>query len=171
MNRELFIFWIIQKQDLFISTAKKHLHGFLKSMAEDVAQDAILQMLKIADTFEGTEHQFDSYANRTVRSKCIDLSRKSEYKCSELKSDFSFLENQSSGTSALDELIRNERVLKTRKALLKLRRKDRQIILLRVQFDCSNRQIANRLGISEKNVSQTYKRAFDRLAEIIGPDK
>lgn len=167
MNRELFIFWIIQKQDLFISTAKKHLHGFLKSMAEDVAQDAILQMLKIADTFEGTERQFDSYANSTVRSKCIDLSRKSEYKCSELKSDFSLLENQSSGTSALDELIRNERVLKTRKALLKLRRKDRQIILLRVQFDCSNRQIANRLGISEKNVSQTYKRAFDRLTEIL----
>lgn len=164
MNDALFISWIEAKYQLFINTARKNLHGHLKNMAEDIAHDAIYIMLKKAETFDGNERQFDAYANRTVITKCIDYARSGHAKCDPV--GFSFNEADSDDSfSVLENIIRLERRTEVRRALLKLKRRDMLLILLRVKFDCSAREIEQRLGIPEANVSQYYKRAMKQLAK------
>lgn len=167
MNRSLFISWIVAKHELFINTARKHLHGHLKNMAEDIAHDAIYIMLKKADTFNGTERQFDAYANMTVKSKCIDYARSGHAKCF-LSNHLLNAEEHDTEFTALEKIVRLERRTEVRRALLKLKRRDMLLILLRVKFDCSAREIEQRLGIPEANVSQYYKRAMKRLAKKLG---
>lgn len=164
--RDLFISWLIARRELFVLTAKKNLHGHLSSMAEDVAHDAMLKLLNRADSFKGSERQFDSYANRVVKSTCIDLSRKKE---SEVRpvSDSGFPESEDSSADGLILLIRKERAAAVRQALLKINKHYRQIILLKIRFDCSGKEIAERLNMDERYVSVYYQRGMKQLEEVL----
>lgn len=168
MQENIFISWILNRQELFVNTARKHLHGYLKSMAEDVAQDAILTMLRKANSFNGCERQFDAYANRTVINKCIDLSRRKSTKCTphDDMSLFCF-DNSENAISVLEEIIRLERHTSVRHAILELNERDKKLVLLKNKFELSHRQISEHMNIPEGHIGTYYKRALDKLKEIL----
>jgi len=67
----------------------------------------------------------------------------------------------------LDLLLQDERQALVRKALGRLHRRDREILLLKYTEDWSYRELAEHLGVSESAIEARLHRARQRLREAI----
>jgi len=71
------------------------------------------------------------------------------------------------GRDPLDWLVSAERADLVRAALLRLARRDAEILLLKYTEDWSYRDLADRLGISESAVEARLHRARQRLRDVL----
>jgi RNA polymerase sigma-70 factor (ECF subfamily) len=75
-----------------------------------------------------------------------------------------------SGTSVRGQLVRKEECLRVRQALEELPERDREAVVLRHLEQLSLREAAEVLGISTEAARSRYRRAIERLHDVLSED-
>lgn len=140
----------------FYAIAYSKLHG--KTAAEDAVQEAFLRIVDKPENFFKIEHNKRvAYADVIVRNVAIDMFNKNNaHKIKELTEDVSDeaytlgLEDTVIGSVSKNELLA---------FILKLPVLQRDILNLKVVFELSNSEIAQKLNVSENVVRQRLYQA------------
>jgi RNA polymerase sigma-70 factor (ECF subfamily) len=125
---------------------------------EDLQQEIVLQLWKAYPSFRG-KSQFSTWMYRVALNTAINKTSKA-----------GFLADSSSYTDPFydpeEGYELSEEIRMLHRAIAQLRKVEKAIILLWLE-ELSYREIAETIGITEKNVSVKIVRAKARLAEII----
>ena len=125
---------------------------------EDLQQEIVLQLWKSYPSFQG-KSRFSTWMYRVALNTAINRTSKTGF-----LSDSSSPPDPSYDPEVAYELSEEIRIL--HRAIAQLRKVEKAIILLWLE-ELSYREIAETIGITEKNVSVKIVRAKSRLAEII----
>ncbi len=125
---------------------------------EDLQQEIVLQLWKSYPSFQG-KSQFSTWMYRVALNTAINRITKPAF-----FSDSSHAPDPSHDPEAGYELSEEIQIL--HRAIAQLRKVDKAIILLWLE-ELSYKEIADTIGITEKNVSVKIVRVKSRLAEII----
>lgn len=148
----------------FYAIAYSKLHG--KTAAEDAVQEAFLRIVDKPEKFFKIEHNKRvAYADVIVRNVAIDMFNKNNaHKIEELKEDVSDeaytlgLEDTVTGSVSKNELLA---------FILKLPVLQRDILNLKVVFELSNSEIAQKLNVSETVVRQRLFQARKSISSFL----
>lgn len=148
----------------FYAIAYSKLHG--KTAAEDAVQEAFLRIVDKPEKFFKIEHNKRvAYADVIVRNVAIDMFNKNNaHKIEELKEDVSDeaytlgLEDTVIGSVSKNELLA---------FILKLPVLQRDILNLKVVFELSNSEIAQKLNVSETVVRQRLFQARKSILDFL----
>lgn len=148
----------------FYAIAYSKLHG--KTAAEDAVQEAFLRIVDKPEKFFKIEHNKRvAYADVIVRNVAIDMFNKNNaHKIEELKEDVSDeaytlgLEDTVTGSVSKNELLA---------FILKLPVLQRDILNLKVVFELSNSEIAQKLNVSETVVRQRLSQARKSILDFL----
>lgn len=148
----------------FYAIAYSKLHG--KTAAEDAVQEAFLRIVDKPEKFFKIEHNKRvAYADVIVRNVAIDMFNKNNaHKIEELKEDVSDeaytlgLEDTVTGSVSKNELLA---------FILKLPVLQRDILNLKVVFELSNSEIAQKLNVSETVVRQRLFQARKSILDFL----
>ena len=148
----------------FYAIAYSKLHG--KAAAEDAVQEAFLRIVDKPENFFKIEHNKRvAYADVIVRNVAIDMFNKNNaYKIEELTEDVSDeaytlgLEDTVIGSVSKNELLA---------FILKLPVLQRDILNLKVVFELSNSEIAQKLNVSETVVRQRLFQARKSISSFL----
>ena len=144
--------------------AYSKLHG--KAAAEDAVQEAFLRIVDKPENFFKIEHNKRvAYADVIVRNVAIDMFNKNNaHKIEELTEDVSDeaytlgLEDTVTGSVSKNELLA---------FILKLPVLQRDILNLKVVFELSNSEIAQKLNVSETVVRQRLFQARKSISSFL----
>ena len=125
---------------------------------EDLQQEIVLQLGKSYPSFQG-KSQFSTWMYRVALNTAINRTTKAGF-----LNDSSSYPDPSYDPEVDYEISEEIRIL--HRAIAQLRKVEKAIILLWLE-ELSYREIAETIGITEKNVSVKIVRAKSRLAEII----
>ena len=147
----------------FYAIAYSKLHG--KTAAEDAVQEAFLRIVDKPENFFKIEHNKRvAYADVIVRNVAIDMFNKNNaHKIEELTEDVSDeaytlgLEDTVIGSVSKNELL----------AFIKLPVLQRDILNLKVVFELSNSEIAQKLNVSENVVRQRLYQARKSILDFL----
>ena len=147
-----------------IAIAYSKLHG--KAAAEDAVQEAFLRIVDKPENFFKIEHNKRvAYADVIVRNVAIDMFNKNNaHKIEELTEDVSDeaytlgLEDTVIGSVSKNELLA---------FILKLPVLQRDILNLKVVFELSNSEIAQKLNVSETVVRQRLFQARKSILDFL----
>ncbi|HHI69589.1 MAG TPA: RNA polymerase sigma factor [Rhodobacteraceae bacterium] len=131
--------------------------------AEDVAQDAMLRLWKIAPQWRQGEAKVTTWLYRVVTNLCTDRLRKRRGD----KSIDAVPEPVDDQPSAPDGLIEKERAAALRKALDSLPERQRQAVVLRHLEGASNPEIAQIMEISTEAVESLTARGKRALKSAL----
>lgn len=156
--------------DYIVTTARRTLKGYLNQYHEDIAHSCIVSLLEKPGCFSGNEIQFKAFVKKTIYYRISDYTDKVKR-----RKDKGFVsmpdhytpQTVSENLTPLEKLVHAEERQLLRRALLELKKNERQLILLRTHFGCSSRQIAQRLKMKEQHVPVYYKRALQKLRMIM----
>lgn len=148
----------------FYAIAYSKLHG--KTAAEDAVQEAFLRIVDKPENFFKIEHNKRvAYADVIVRNVAIDMFNKNNaHKIKELTEDVSDeaytlgLEDTVIGSVSKNELLA---------FILKLPVLQRDILNLKVVFELSNSEIAQKLNVSENVVRQRLYQARKSISSFL----
>lgn len=148
----------------FYAIAYSKLHG--KTAAEDAVQEAFLRIVDKPEKFFKIEHNKRvAYADVIVRNVAIDMFNKNNaHKIKELTEDVSDeaytlgLEDTVIGSVSKNELLA---------FILKLPVLQRDILNLKVVFELSNSEIAQKLNVSENVVRQRLYQARKSISSFL----
>lgn len=148
----------------FYAIAYSKLHG--KTAAEDAVQEAFLRIVDKPENFFKIEHNKRvAYADVIVRNVAIDMFNKNNaHKIKELTEDVSDeaytlgLEDTVIGSVSKNELLA---------FILKLPVLQRDILNLKVVFELSNSEIAQKLNVSENVVRQRLYQARKSILDFL----
>lgn len=129
-----------------------------RSEAEDIAQEAMLKLWKIAPDWRLGEAKVTTWLYRVTRNLCLDRLRK--YKAIALE-DIAEPRDDAPGIIVL--LQQNDRALALRLALQKLPERQRAAVVLRHMEGLTNPDIAEILAISVEAVESLTSRGKKRL--------
>ena len=125
------------------------------SVAEDIAQDAYLDLYRNLDRIESDKH-LAFWLRQTVTRKCIDWSRRQKHRrCQPLD------EAPEPGVEPQERDLMLESALAAKVAALP--EKMRLVVVLRFQEDLKLTEIAETLDVPVNTVKTTLRRALDRL--------
>ena len=151
-------------QEAFAELVDKHkamvyslVYNFFRnrSIAEDISQDAYLELYRNLDRIESDKH-LAFWLRQTVTRKCIDWSRRQKHRrCQPLD------EAPEPGIEPLERDLMLECALASKVAALP--EKMRLVVILRFQEDLKLTEIAETLDVPVNTVKTTLRRALDRL--------
>jgi len=135
---------------------------------QDLVQDVLANTARQLGRIEWSEDgALLAYLRRAIQHRIVDEIRRVRRRprASELPD-----ECPAPGPSPLDVAIRAQDARRTRAALCRLRARDRQAALLRLQGRLSYGEIARRMGIPTPNAARVaVRRAIVRLGEALEP--
>lgn len=151
-------------KDRFYAIAYSKLHG--KAAAEDAVQEAFLRIVDKPENFFKIEHNKRvAYADVIVRNVAIDMFNKNNaHELEELTDDVSN-ENYAPGVedTVIGSVSKNELLA----FILKLPVLQRDILNLKVIFELSNSEIAQKLNVSENVVRQRLYQARKSISAFL----
>jgi len=130
-------------------------------------QDAAFRSIALLDRFEPRQGGgIQAYLRKAVINRVRDEARRLRRQAGSVVLDEG--RRVSDETSPLDEAIRRETNQKCGEALLRLRPKDRRLVLARVQLECSFAEIARRFGLATPAAARmAFNRALVRLRALL----
>jgi len=134
--------------------------------AEDVVQETMLKVWKVAPDWRSGEAKVASWAYTVARNLCLDRLRKRRSTSLEEAP-----EQVDTAPMVLDTLIANDRAAALQNALARLPERQRQAIVLRHLEDASNPEIAQAIGSSVEAVESLLARGKRKLAQMLAPLK
>jgi len=125
---------------------------------EDLQQEIVLQLWRSFPSFQG-KSEFSTWMYRVALNTAINRTSKPAFLSDSSKTP-------EAGYDPGYEYELSEEIRMLHKAIARLKKIDRAIILLWLE-ELSYKEIAETIGITEKNVSVRIVRVKNRLAEII----
>lgn len=132
--------------------------------AEDVVQETMMRVWKVAPDWRRGEAKVASWAYGVARNLCLDRLRKRRSVGLDEAP-----EQVDTAPQAVDVMISQDRNQALREALAKLPERQRQAIVLRHLEDCSNPEIAKALDASVEAVESLLARGRRQLAKLLAP--
>lgn len=129
--------------------------------AEDMAQEAMLELWRIAPRWSPGQARVSTWLFRVVSNRCIDVIRRRRGGSEPLEDAN---EPADPGVAAVDRLQDNERAAALQAALLTLPDRQRQAVVLRHIEDLANPEIAEIMGLSVEAVESLTARGKRTLA-------
>jgi RNA polymerase sigma-70 factor (ECF subfamily) len=126
-----------------------------RAVAEDIAQDAYLELFRNLDRIESDKHM-TFWLRQTVTRKCIDWSRRQRHRRYQPLEDMPEPGVEPDGRDLLMASALADKVAA-------LPEKMRLVVILRFQEDLKLNEIALTLDIPVNTVKTTLRRALDRL--------
>jgi RNA polymerase sigma-70 factor (ECF subfamily) len=142
--------------------AKNQLKSTHADWIDDVTQDVLIKVLEKGSKFNPSKGSFEGWITTITKNHCKDLKNKKD---NLLKAELS--ESHLLFDSSNKELEQRDTKNMIRKSLAQLSELDRQLILLRFNYDMSGREMASLLGIPENQISSRFQRAMKRLRLIL----
>ncbi|MEM7453147.1 MAG: RNA polymerase sigma factor [Planctomycetota bacterium] len=127
---------------------------------DDVLQEVVLQALNITD--QQSVNSWTGLLKRMTVCRALDRLRRRKTHQVFLEADF-----PSERNSPVEDAIGLELETRLRKALARLPSRQAEVFSLRYFDDCSNREIAESLGVSPAAVATALRSARLRLAEML----
>jgi RNA polymerase sigma-70 factor (ECF subfamily) len=137
---------------------------------QDLVQETLLHTFRQIERFEPRgEGALQAYLRQAVLNRIRDELRRVKRRPARLPLD-SHVEDD--GQSPLEAAIGREAVERYERALARLRPEDREAIVARVEFACTNQEIADLLGKPTANAARmAVERAIVRLAQAMRDEK
>ena len=136
-------------------------------LAKDAVQTAMVKLCKNAETLMGLEEPTKrAYVYRTVDSACIDCIRQEERQRGgeypeELTEDI-----PSKEVSVLDSLADEVSKDDLKLCLMKLPERGRRVLLLRYVHGETQKQVAQRYGVTEQTIRAWERKALEQVREF-----
>jgi RNA polymerase sigma-70 factor (ECF subfamily) len=134
--------------------------------AEDVAQEAMLRLWKIAPDWRPGEAKVSTWLHRVAANLCIDLLRKRRRLSAEEAP-----ETADDAPSAQARLEQADRAAALREALDALPDRQRAAVTMRHFSGLSNPEIGESLGVSVEAVESLLARGRRALAQRLSPQR
>ena len=146
------------------------LRGFLASAAdaEDAFQEAWVRVIKSAGAYRGGSVR--AYLAAAARSAAIDRLRRRLPVLEPKEGEEALLEIQDPGPTPCERFESKATAEEVRQAVLALPVGPRQVFLMRVEGELAFKEIAFTLGKSEGWSKMNYKRAIEKLRQMIKKD-
>ncbi len=133
---------------------------YRESLAEDAVQEVFIRAYRGLPAFRFASMPF-SWLYRTLRNVCHEMNRKHRHEL-----DYSVMENESFEETTM---LENQQKLKeVYKALLGLSRRERDVVLLRVFEEFSEKETATVLGVRQGTVKTLLHRGLKKLQSKCG---
>lgn len=139
-----------------------------RALAEDVAQDAMLRLWKMAPDWRAGEAQVSTWLYRVTANLCTDHLRKRRGDGPALDEIAEPEDDQPNPDEVLQQQARGDAL---QEALMALPERQRQAVVLRHFGELSNPEIAEVLDISVDAVESLTARGKRALAKILAPQK
>jgi len=133
--------------------------------ADDVTQDIFIMLWRRPNSWQPGKAAFTTWLYRVVANRCLDQARRQRVRRWLPFEDVADPVDET--PSALDALSDRDRLAEVRKMILTLPEKQRLALLLAVQGEQSNAEIASILGVSEGAAEQLLVRARRRLRALV----
>lgn len=140
-----------------------------RAEAEDVAQEAMLRMWKVAGVWRPGEAQLSSWLYRVTVNLCTDRQRKAQRRRADSLDDVA--EPADDHATSEEALMQRERVDALQAALASLPDRQRQAVVLRHIEGLSNPEIAAILEIGVEAVESLTARGKRALTEALAGQK
>ena len=136
---------------------------------EDLVQDVLIQALHNVEKFEHRqEGAFHSYLRTAILNRIRNRVRHAGVR---ERAEDPVAEGYRPAPSPLEELIGAEALERYETALAKLKEADRELVVARIEMDCSYEELADLTDRPSANAARmACKRALMRLAQEMGPD-
>ena len=136
---------------------------------EDIVQDVLAQALRNVESFEHRqEGAFHSYLRTAVLNRIRNRVRHAGVRD---RAEEPVAEGYRPPRSPLEDVIGIEALERYEAALATLSEADRELIVARVEMDCSYEELADMTDRPSANAARmACKRALMRLAQAMGPD-
>jgi RNA polymerase sigma-70 factor (ECF subfamily) len=142
--------------------AKNQLKATHADWIDDVTQEVLIKVLEKGSKFDPSKGSFDGWISTITKNHCKDLKNKKDNLLkSELSESHLFLD---ASDKDLDHRVAKKMV---RSSLAQLSELDRQLIVLRFNYDMSGREMASLLGFPENQIPSRLQRAMKRLRLIL----
>ena len=152
-NQEAFAELVDKHKAMVYSLVYNFFHS--RSVAEDIAQDAYLDLFRNLDRIESDKHLV-FWLRQTVTRKCIDWSRRQKHRRYQPLD-----EAPEPGVEPQQRDLMLEGALAVKVAALP--EKMRLVVILRFQEDLKLTEIAETLDVPVNTVKTTLRRALDKL--------
>ncbi len=133
--------------------------------ADDVTQDVFIMLWRRPNSWQPGKAAFTTWLYRVVVNRCLDQARRQRVRRWLPFEDAADPVDET--PSALDVLSNRDRLAEVRKMILTLPEKQRLALLLAVQGEQSNAEIASILSVSEGAAEQLLVRARRRLRSLV----
>jgi RNA polymerase sigma-70 factor (ECF subfamily) len=133
--------------------------------ADDVTQDVFIMLWRRPNSWQPGKAAFTTWLYRVVANRCLDQARRQRVRRWLPFEDAADPVDET--PSALDVLSNRDRLAEVRKMILTLPEKQRLALLLAVQGEQSNAEIASILSVSEGAAEQLLVRARRRLGSLV----
>jgi RNA polymerase sigma-70 factor (ECF subfamily) len=133
--------------------------------ADDVTQDVFIMLWRRPNSWQPGKAAFTTWLYRMVANRCLDQARRQRVRRWLPFEDAADPVDET--PSALDVLSNRDRLAEVRKMILTLPEKQRLALLLAVQGEQSNAEIASILSVSEGAAEQLLVRAWRRLGSLV----
>jgi len=133
--------------------------------ADDVTQDVFIMLWRRPNSWQPGKAAFTTWLYRVVANRCLDQARRQRVRRWLPFEDAADPVDET--PSALDALANRDRLAEVRKMILTLPEKQRLALLLAVQGEQSNAEIASILSVSEGAAEQLLVRARRRLRSLV----
>jgi RNA polymerase sigma-70 factor (ECF subfamily) len=147
---------------------RQHLHGYARSMldTDDIVQDALLSTLRRMPHFEWrTPGALLAYLRRVILNRIIDTKRKYAR-----RGEWVPLPDDCAGQAAspLQRVEDKEEIRRYRAALFRLKPRDRQLIVMRMEEQLTYQEIGTELRMASPNAARVALiRAMGRLVSAL----
>jgi RNA polymerase sigma-70 factor (ECF subfamily) len=133
--------------------------------ADDVTQDVFIMLWRRPNSWQPGKAAFTTWLYQVVANRCLDQARRQRVRRWLPFEDAADPVDET--PSALDVLSNRDRLAEVRKMILTLPEKQRLALLLAVQGEQSNAEIASILSVSEGAAEQLLVRARRRLRSLV----
>ena len=153
---------------VFTAWARGRLPGYARDLDEtdDLVQDTMVRALSRLNGFEARgEGAFFAYLRRALLNAIRDKIRRSRRRPTRQILDDSIADR---GRSAVEQAIGNETLERYEAALARLSEEQRQAVILKLEFDMTNPELAAAMGKPTPNAARmVVARALIRVAEAM----
>lgn len=161
---ETYITFISREFGFFVSIAKKNLPKHLQHLSEDIAQDAIILAIEKIEMYDSSKGNLKAWLYRITQNLCYDYCRRYN------KIDIIPINNCEFKLvidDVIDDSIQALKVQKIMRAISQLCKRDQELIRYKFLYNFSGKDLAELLGIPEKQINVYVKRAKDKLLIIL----
>ena len=141
-----------------------------RAEAEDVAQEALLRLWRVAPEWQAGRAQVSTWLYRVVRNLCTDRLRRRRGPGAGVDLD-SIAEPASPRPGVVAQMIAADRAGALQAALDRLPERQREAVVLRHLEGLANPEIAEILGVSIEAVESLTARARRNLVQMLAPER
>ncbi len=149
-------FTLVAKNVEFIhKVAKKYMKGYYADFAEDVAQTSILKALEKIDLYNATQSKFTTWVYQLVKNTCFDFQKKKRA----FLTEEGFFDSSKYNVKDEEPNTNYEKFKKLRELIFSLNDRDTKLLILKIRFNCSAREMSHFTDLPEKSINTFVLRA------------